>query len=67
MPCEQAKEFLRLHDVAFEEIHIEDFDDPMGELRAVTGGPAATPTVVVDGEVIVGFDADWLGERLGID
>ncbi len=67
MPCDQAKEFLRRHDIAFEEIRIENFDDPMAELRAVTGGPAATPTIVVNGEVIVGFDGDCLREQLGID
>ena len=36
----------------------------MGELRAVTGGPMATPTLVIDGDVRVGFDPEWIDEKL---
>ena len=67
MPCEQAKEFLRRHEVPFEEVHVEDLDDPMGELRALTGWAMATPTLVIDNEARVGFDPEWIRERLGID
>ena len=59
-----AKEFLSRHGVDFEYIEITTLDDPLGTLRAITGGPVATPVVVVGDEHIVGFDPDWLRERL---
>ena len=67
MACEQAKEFLRQNGILFDEVRIEDLDDPMGALRAVTGGPMATPTVVIGDEARVGFEPDWIRERLGLD
>lgn len=58
------KEFLSRNGVAYREIDVRELDDPMGTLRGVTGGPVATPTVVVGDEVQVGFDPDWLRKSL---
>ena len=38
----------------------------MGQLREVTGGPLATPTIVIDGDAKVGFDREWIEEKLGL-
>ena len=67
MPCDYAKEFLREHGVEFDDIRVEDLDEPFEAIRAHTGGPIGTPTVVIDGEARVGFDPSWIRERLGID
>lgn len=48
----------------FEYIEIADLDDPMGTLRAITGGHVATPVVVIDDEHLVGFDPAWIEARL---
>ena len=53
--------------MAFEEVRVEDLDDPIEDLRAVTGGPAATPTITIGDETKIGFDPDWIRERLGLD
>lgn len=60
----QAKEFLSRKQVEFEYIEIDGLDDPMGTIRAITGGHVATPVVVIDDEFIVGFDPDWIEARL---
>ena len=39
----------------------------MAALHAVTGGPMATPTVAIGDESRVGFDPDWIRERLGLE
>ena len=42
-------------------------ENARAELAKLTGGAFATPTVVIDGEARVGFDPDWMGERLGLE
>lgn len=39
-------------------------DDPWTMLREITGGPVATPTVVIGEEFSVGFDPEWIEARL---
>lgn len=63
----QAKEFLSRKQVEFEYIEIDGLDDPLGTIRAITGGHVATPVVVIDDEFIVGFDPDWIDARLAPD
>ncbi len=66
MPCDLAKEFLRAHGVEFDDISVDDLADAWETIRALTGGPFGTPTVVIEGEARVGFDPAWMGERLGL-
>lgn len=63
----QAKEFLSRKQVEFEYIELDDLDDPLGTIRAITGGHVATPVVVIDDEFIVGFDPGWIEARLQPD
>ena len=65
MPCEQAKEFLRAQGVEFDDIRVEDLAEPWEIIRALTGGPIGTPTVLIDGAARVGFDPQWIEARLG--
>lgn len=60
----QAKEFLSQEGIAFEVIDITQLDDPWGTLKKITGGPVATPTVVIGGEFTVGFDPEWIRARV---
>lgn len=60
----QAKEFLSRQEVDFEYIEIATLADPLTTLREITGGHVATPVIVIGDEHIVGFDADWIAERL---
>lgn len=34
---------------------------------SLTGGAFATPVVVIDGEVSMGFDPEWMSRQLGLD
>lgn len=61
-----VEEFLSRHEVAFEAIDIRELDDSMAVLRSVTGGPVGTPTVVIGDEVRLGYDEDWMREKLGL-
>lgn len=60
------KEFLHQHDVAFEGHDIVDLPDGLERIREATGGPVGTPTVIIDGEARIGFDPEWMSERLGL-
>ena len=66
MPCDLAKGFLRERGIEFDDISVDDLADPWETIRALTGGPFGTPTVVIEGEARVGFDPQWIGERLGL-
>jgi len=60
----QAKEFLSRRQVEFTYIELDELDDPLGTIRAITGGHVATPVVVIDDEFIMGFDPEWIEARL---
>ena len=63
-PCTQAKKFLSQKGVEFDDSDITTLEDAFGTLRAITGGPVATPTVVIGDEFRVGFDRAWMAARL---
>ena len=48
----------------FDYVEITDLDDPLGTLRTITGGPMATPILVIDDEHLIGFDPAWIEARL---
>jgi len=60
----QAKEFLSRQGIDFEYVDITSLDDPLGTIREITGGPVATPVIVVGEAHRVGFDATWIEEQL---
>ncbi|MBA2690883.1 MAG: glutaredoxin family protein [Rubrobacter sp.] len=57
-------EFLSQKGVEFTEKNIRTDLDAMQEM--VKMGSQATPTTVIDGETIIGFDRDKISEKLGI-
>jgi glutaredoxin 3 len=57
-------EFLSQRGVQFTEKNIRTDLDAMQEM--VKMGSQATPTTVIDGEVIIGFDREKISEKLGI-
>ena len=50
--------------MSFVEIDITQLEDPWTTLREITGGPIATPVVVIGDEFLLGFDPQWIEERL---
>lgn len=64
LPCEAVKLFLKDRKATFEERCVAYDDDARQEL-AEKYNSRSTPTVVIDGEVIVGFDPERLDQLLG--
>ena len=62
MFCDQAKEYLSQKGIQFEEKDIARDAAALVDLKAL--GYMTTPVIVVDGSVIVGFDADKIDSAL---
>jgi glutaredoxin 3 len=58
-----VKEFLSHHNVPFADRNVAEDPDALRELTEKTGRKA-TPVIVVDGELIVGFDRGKLQRLL---
>ncbi len=55
MFCDQAKEYLSQKGIKFQEKNITQDSSALAELKKL--GYMTTPVIVIDGMVIVGFDA----------
>jgi glutaredoxin 3 len=59
-----AKEFLSSHNVPYEERDVVENEAYGRELMAL--GSTGVPTLVVDGQVVIGFDRPRLSRLLGL-
>jgi glutaredoxin len=62
MFCDQAKEYLSQEGLAFQERDIVQDPGALADLKKL--GYMTTPVIVVDGSVIVGFDAEKISQAL---
>jgi glutaredoxin len=62
MFCDQAKEYLSQKDIAFQERDVAQDPGALADLKKL--GYMTTPVVVIDGSVIVGFDAEKIDQTL---
>ena len=62
--CIKAKEYLASKGVAFENVDVSQDKGALDEMVKSTG-QMGVPVIVVDSEVIVGFDKDRLDSLLG--
>jgi glutaredoxin len=62
MFCNQAKEYLSQKGVKFQERDIAEDPGALTDLKKL--GYMTTPVVVIDGSVIVGFDAEKIDSAL---
>jgi glutaredoxin len=62
MFCDQAKEYLSQKGLEFQERNIAQDPGALADLKKL--GYMTTPVIVVDGSVIVGFDADKIDQAL---
>ena len=63
MFCNQAKEYLSQKGIQFQEKDIAQDPSALADLKKL--GYMTTPVIVIDGSVIVGFDADKIDQALG--
>jgi glutaredoxin 3 len=64
MFCEQAKEYLSQKGIEFQERDIAQDPNALTDLKKL--GYMTTPVIVIDGSVIVGFDAEKIDQALGV-
>jgi glutaredoxin len=62
MFCDQAKEYLSQKAIKFQERDIAQDPSALNELKKL--GYMTTPVIVIEGSVIVGFDADKIDQAL---
>jgi glutaredoxin 3 len=62
MFCDQAKEYLSQKGIKFQERDVAQDPSTLAELKKL--GYMTTPVIVIDGSVIVGFDADKIDQAL---
>lgn len=64
MFCNQAKEYLSQKGLTFQERDIAQDPSALTDLKQL--GYMTTPVIVINGAVIVGFDAGKIDQALGI-
>ncbi len=64
LPCEAVKLFLKDRKAKFEERCVTDDADALREL-AEKYNSRSLPTVIIDDEVLIGFDPERLDQLLG--
>ena len=62
MFCDQAKEYLSQKGIQFQEKDIARDPGALADLKKL--GYMTTPVIVIDGSVIVGFDAEKIDQAL---
>ncbi|MBU0476694.1 glutathione S-transferase N-terminal domain-containing protein [Patescibacteria group bacterium] len=63
--CFTLKEFLKEHNIEFEEIDVSR-DEKLKEELIEKTGKMEVPVIEIDGEVVVGFDKKKINELLNI-
>jgi len=63
--CNTLKQYLKEHNVGFEEIDVSQDQKLQDEIIEKTG-QIGVPIVDIDGELIVGFDKEKISNLLGI-
>lgn len=63
--CQLLKEYLKSHNIEFEDVDVSQDQAALQELQEKTGA-LAVPVMDVDGEIIVGFDKPKIDQILNI-
>ncbi len=66
--CRRSKRLLDAHDVAYEEINIDQSPDAMAEVVRINNGRRSVPTILIEGGATLVEPSDrTLAEALGIE
>ncbi len=63
--CVTLKEFLKKHDIEFEDIDVSQDKVALNEM-VKKSGQMGVPVIDIDGEIIVGFDKEKITQLLEI-
>ncbi|WP_377889085.1 glutaredoxin domain-containing protein [Alkalihalobacillus sp. R86527] len=64
-PCEFVKQYFDMHGIEYELLNIKEDADARNELIN-TYDSLSTPTIVINGEVIIGFKQELIDDLLNI-
>ena len=63
--CFTLKEFLKQHDIEFEDIDVSKDENALKEMIEKSG-QMGVPVIEIDGEIVVGFDKEKIVKLLNI-
>lgn len=63
--CVKVKDHLKARGIPFENIDVSSDEQGLQDMIKVSG-QMGVPVVVIDGDVIVGFDKDKIDAKLGL-
>jgi len=63
--CIRTKQFLKENNIEFEDIDVSEDEKKIEEMIKISG-QMGVPVVVIDGEIIVGFDKARIKELIGL-
>jgi len=63
--CDTLKEYLKSHNIKFENIDVS-LDEKVADEMIKKSGQMGVPVVDIDGQIIVGFDKEKINEALKI-
>jgi len=63
--CVTLKEYLKEHNIEFEDIDVSQDEKALNEM-VKNSGQMGVPVVEINGEVVVGFNRDLINQLLGI-
>jgi glutaredoxin-like YruB-family protein len=63
--CKKAKKFLEDNKILFQDLDVASNKTARDEMIKKTG-QLAVPVVDIDGEIVVGYDENWLKQKLGL-
>lgn len=62
--CKAAKDYLKNKGIAFDSLDVGEDENAREEMLKQNGGRLTVPTIVADGEVVVGFDKTKIDKLL---
>lgn len=63
--CQQVKEYLKENNIDFTDFDVSRDQEKLKEMQDKTG-QMGVPVIVIDGEIIKGFDQEKLNQVLGV-
>ena len=63
--CRRAKEFLKANNIPFQDFDVASDKNAREEMIKKTG-QLGVPVIDIDGDITVGFDENWLRQKLNL-
>ena len=64
--CIKVKDFLKAHNVEFEDFNVAEDEQKRDEM-VKKSGQMAVPVLDIDGEIIIGYEPEKIKEKLNLE